>query len=1097
MLRSSLKFSARIFRWALFGFVSLLTVVVMLTAVLLVRISSGPLEIGFAKAYIETALYDPDTGNHAVTDQVFLYWPDFKDSIHLVLKGGKILNKDHAVLLSVNEVALSVSKSGLAVGRILPKTVIIRQPQLRITRHEDGRVDVGFGDLASGGAAAQEQEDAVARILEALSQPDKNVRTGHPLSRLRLLRIEGARLMVEDHIIGLSWFLPDFDAALRRTGKGLKADMMIDLPDVRGEDSSFGLLLNYDRATKKFDLLADIRNLDAMVLAGKLPSLDILRDQDLVVNALMHTSFGADFQVKHVILKVFSKEGALYHSEVTRVPLLFEDLSLSAIYVNSTGKFEMRDTHVTLNGVTIRAEADLLNDRFESVTGPVTVKIDRVAHEQLDPLWPEFLRGDNSEDWILHRMSKGVFTDVWARADIRMTKKSAVTEPSDAPPTEGGAPVPQTPEPPLAAPEEVSGDSAPVSDAAPEEDSAGGWTFDADNVQAGYSFENLSVDYRAPLFPITGAKGSGTFDLKTDVLSNHVEFGKLGELDVLGGEVVLGEVVAVGEGSADISVKLKGALREALSYLSQDPVNLQKSKPIDLKQVKGEAELDVRLIFDTSKPVLLDEMDIRTKGTLKNIVMPDVLRHLDLSGGPFDLSLEDKKVSLSGKGQLHSRDIDFKWEEHLNSKGKPYTSKVTARLTADLNLRKELGIVLDMFLEGPVPVTVEYTTHADGKAVADVSVDAGPARFFIDPFDYEKPAGEKGSAKFTAYFKDEQLTEIRGLSGETARFSLVGAKLDFKGKGAETYLAGGQAERFVLDETDAKLDFTIDAQGLVKVLFDGAFLDIRPFMDAEPVKEGYADPPSIVSVSAKTMRTSDKQTVSDAKLYIDIDAQARFNQFEMDAKVGKGDIYLRFKPDKEGVKKFFLEATDAGAALRAFNVYNGMKGGKMTVSGEPVKGVYDRNFNGTVEIRDFVADDAPSLTKLFSILSLSGLLEVIKNDGLAFTRLEAKFSWVYRREGALLVLKDGRTSGNTLGLTFDGEFDNARQTLDVSGTLIPLSGVNKIIGNIPLVGDIITGGSGSLFAATYSIKGKMADPVISANPLSVLAPGLLRRILFE
>lgn len=97
----------------------------------------------------------------------------------------------------------------------------------------------------------------------------------------------------------------------------------------------------------------------------------------------------------------------------------------------------------------------------------------------------------------------------------------------------------------------------------------------------------------------------------------------------------------------------------------------------------------------------------------------------------------------------------------------------------------------------------------------------------------------------------------------------------------------------------------------------------------------------------------------------------------------------------------------------------------------------------------------------------------------------------------MLVLKDGRTSGNALGLTFDGTFDNAANTLDVTGTIIPLSGVNKIIGEIPLVGDILTGGTGALIAATYSLRGNSDDPKTSVNPLSVLTPGILRRILFE
>ena len=55
-----------------------------------------------------------------------------------------------------------------------------------------------------------------------------------------------------------------------------------------------------------------------------------------------------------------------------------------------------------------------------------------------------------------------------------------------------------------------------------------------------------------------------------------------------------------------------------------------------------------------------------------------------------------------------------------------------------------------------------------------------------------------------------------------------------------------------------------------------------------------------------------------------------------------------------------------------------------------------------------------------------------------------------------------------------------------------------ILGSIPLIGDILTGGEGGgLFAFTYTIRGSFADPSVSVNPLSVLAPGFLRRLFFE
>lgn len=62
-----------------------------------------------------------------------------------------------------------------------------------------------------------------------------------------------------------------------------------------------------------------------------------------------------------------------------------------------------------------------------------------------------------------------------------------------------------------------------------------------------------------------------------------------------------------------------------------------------------------------------------------------------------------------------------------------------------------------------------------------------------------------------------------------------------------------------------------------------------------------------------------------------------------------------------------------------------------------------------------------------------------------------------------------------------------------NGTLIPLRGVNTILGGIPIIGDIL-GGENGIFAITFEAQGPLDNPSISVNPLSVLAPGFLREI---
>jgi len=65
----------------------------------------------------------------------------------------------------------------------------------------------------------------------------------------------------------------------------------------------------------------------------------------------------------------------------------------------------------------------------------------------------------------------------------------------------------------------------------------------------------------------------------------------------------------------------------------------------------------------------------------------------------------------------------------------------------------------------------------------------------------------------------------------------------------------------------------------------------------------------------------------------------------------------------------------------------------------------------------------------------------------------------------------------------------------LKGSLVPAYGINSLISNIPLLGDILASKKGEgIIGVTYSATGNADEPKISTNPLSALTPGILRRI---
>jgi hypothetical protein len=87
-------------------------------------------------------------------------------------------------------------------------------------------------------------------------------------------------------------------------------------------------------------------------------------------------------------------------------------------------------------------------------------------------------------------------------------------------------------------------------------------------------------------------------------------------------------------------------------------------------------------------------------------------------------------------------------------------------------------------------------------------------------------------------------------------------------------------------------------------------------------------------------------------------------------------------------------------------------------------------------------------------------------------------------------------AGPSLGLTGAGAYNLDRDDLDVDGVIAPSPRLNlSMLGNVPVIGDLLISRRGEgVFGMTYSINGPAASPRVGVNPVSAMAPGILRRI---
>jgi hypothetical protein len=64
---------------------------------------------------------------------------------------------------------------------------------------------------------------------------------------------------------------------------------------------------------------------------------------------------------------------------------------------------------------------------------------------------------------------------------------------------------------------------------------------------------------------------------------------------------------------------------------------------------------------------------------------------------------------------------------------------------------------------------------------------------------------------------------------------------------------------------------------------------------------------------------------------------------------------------------------------------------------------------------------------------------------------------VFRYEGDRVTIDDAFLRGTAMGATFNGYFDLAASLVSISGTYIPIFGINNVFSRVPVVGRILGG----------------------------------------
>lgn len=1025
------------------------------------RMSKGPIDVSFAKPYIKDAVREAKAGFAVDMDQVYLEWPELTGPILIGMGNLRLTGARGETILNVDSAGMGLSYPHLLTGRLRPTSLIIRGPTLRIDRTANGITLLLEEYELKNPEAQQDAAKPAASLKQAIALrlselADNDMAKGTFFDTLDELAIEDARLIVHDRVGGVSRFFTSMNAAFARSAKGMDVTLSLGLVG-RGEgESGITLALAYRKNAGIFALSANMRDVNPLLFGELLPRSEFLRPHRISVSGRADVVFDRTLTPVSATANLQSSQGFFSFEGEYDAPLTYNNAVYYMSYTKEQeGKLDQKlDITIAQAPVSVSSNARIGQ---ETISFPLSLAIPEIKVDTVAGLIPRSGLTNPGGEWLGLKLKDGVYKDIAVEAILEGKRRDVV-----------GAAGPLEP-----------------------------WAWEVTKTQASFGFEDLTVQYSDTLMPARKAKGSGVFD--GEVLTIKGESGSVG--DAIGSNIDMKftDFLIAGGGLADITVDVKGPLPTFLSYLKDDPINLtQEQLGISHKTAKGELTAKVKLNFPTLRELPKEQVKVKIDGTMTGLSIPDMVQGLALSGGPLSLSVADGQIKVKGGAQLAGREVALDWLQHLDPAGKDFEMQVKALVGADRELRQHFGVDLEDFISGTLPVDILFTKRQDDSATLDLTGDLTPIKIGIEPFAYTKPSGVPGTVRLRGALQGEEMKRISALSIDTQDFKIREGELYFRTlPDGKPQIAGGKIPSALLGKTSQAVEFTVSQDDHWTVNASGAVFDAEPFLRDNPNKDRSADNPSFaITMAADTMLTKKQESIKKARLKVNLSRIATIEQMELDAFAGKGDIYLRYKPNAAGQRNFHMEATDAGATLKAFDIFRDVIGGKITVYGEPIGGNNSDDIYGTARMDDFKVVNAPAIARLVNAMSLTGLDAALQGEGLSFARLEGEFEWLFKPEGSRINVRGGRTSGSSLGLTFEGSVDRASGEMDMRGTIIPLSGLNNVLGQIPLVGDILTGGTG-LIAATYTMTGVATEPKVAINPLSVLAPGFLRTILFE
>ena len=537
---------------------------------------------------------------------------------------------------------------------------------------------------------------------------------------------------------------------------------------------------------------------------------------------------------------------------------------------------------------------------------------------------------------------------------------------------------------------------------------------------------------------------------------------------------------------ADLDVQVSGQASALADIAAREPVNAMRKAPFEISDLSGDASAKISAKFPLKKDAARSGTVWSAEIALDNVSVKKPFDGQTLSEASGTLSANASVIKISADAKLNGLPSKLRLEQPLGGEG---ARKLSVQLELNEKARAKLTPGLNQYVKGPVYVDLQGGSGTSRQITADLT----KASIVLDFAGWSKGPGVEAAASF-AMSQDGGRTVLKDFELSGGSFVMRGtASLDKSG------LATADLSRVSLvrgDNVAAKITRT---KGGYDVKLSGASLDVRAIVKKvtssfDTAAKSVGSTGISVSANIEKVTGFNSETMSNLKMSY-AGKGSRVDALKISGVTNGGGAVALSNRVESGQRQVQIQSADAGSILRFFDYYDKMSGGSINIS---LGSDGDGPLRGSIDARDFTLVNEPRMRSLVGGKPNDGgpsLKDAVKKDiDVSKVRFSRGSASIVKGENSL-SLSEGILRGDLIGLAFKGTAYDPDGNMNMTGTFMPAYGLNRIFGEIPLLGQLLGNGEErGLIGITFRLSGKAKKPQLSVNPISLIAPGIFRQI---